>query len=105
LGLRLRRAYGSERTRPSQLGAYPATNEMPRRNSPLEHFYPDVRSEMKRLRRRRRDEKPEPSFHHHVYVVLLDEKAAKHASILRANPRRNPRKPCVYVGMSGLPPE
>ncbi|MDQ2867311.1 MAG: hypothetical protein M3R59_02705 [Verrucomicrobiota bacterium] len=23
----------------------------------------------------------------------------------RANPQRDPAKPCVYVGMSGLPPE
>lgn len=44
-------------------------------------------------------------FHHNVYVILLDPKAARHPSILRANPKRNPRKPCVYVGMSGLPPE
>src|SRR2546430_8527965 len=60
---------------------------------------------MKRLRRLWRKEKSEPSFHHHVYVVLLEEKAAKHPSILRANPRRDRRKPCVFVGMSGLPPE
>ena len=60
---------------------------------------------MKRLRRRLGKEKPKPSFHHHVYVVLLDAKAAKHPSVLRANPGRDPRKPCVYVGMSGLPPE
>ena len=44
-------------------------------------------------------------YHHHVYVVLLDDRAAQHASIRRANPRRDLRKPCVYVGMSGLPPE
>jgi len=44
-------------------------------------------------------------FHHHVYVVLLSNRAAKHPSILRANPKRDPRKPCVYVGMSGLLPE
>ena len=44
-------------------------------------------------------------FHHNVYVILLDAKATRHRSILRANPRRDPSKPCVYVGMSGLPPE
>ena len=44
-------------------------------------------------------------FHHHVYVVLLDEKAAQHRSVLAVNPNRDPAKPCVYVGMSGLPPE
>lgn len=64
-----------------------------------------LKSEMRRLRRRLQMQKREPSFHHHVYVVLLDDNAAKHRSVLRANPRRDPRKPCVYVGMSGLPPE
>jgi hypothetical protein len=42
-------------------------------------------------------------FHHSVYVVLLDDAAARHPSILRVNPRRDPLKPCVYVGMTGLP--
>ncbi len=37
-----------------------------------------------------------------MYVVLLDNAVAKHPSILRANPRRDGLKPCVYVGMSGL---
>ena len=58
-----------------------------------------VRSWVKQKSQRKR------AHHHHVYVVLLDEKAARHSSILRANPKRDPRKPCVYVGMSGLPPE
>ncbi len=44
-------------------------------------------------------------FHHNVYVILLDAKAAKHPSVLRVNPKRDAQKPCVYVGMSGLPPE
>ena len=47
----------------------------------------------------------EPGFHHHVYVVLLDPKAAKNRKILTANPKRDPIKPCVYVGMTGLAPE
>ena len=47
----------------------------------------------------------ETGFHHNVYVILLDSRAAKHRSVLRANPKRDPSKPCVYVGMSGLPPE
>ena len=55
--------------------------------------------------RRALRERTAPTFHHHVYVVLLDEKVALHPSILRANPKRDSRKPCVYVGMSGLPPE
>ena len=44
-------------------------------------------------------------FHHNVYVILLDQKAARHPSVLRVNPKRDPAKPCIYVGMSGLPPE
>ena len=45
------------------------------------------------------------NFHHSVYVILLDPKAAKHQSVLRVNPRRDPAKPCIYVGMTGLPIE
>jgi hypothetical protein len=45
----------------------------------------------------------EQKFHHSVYVVLLDDAVAKHPSILRVNPTRDPLKPCVYVGMTGLP--
>ncbi|MDB6175316.1 MAG: hypothetical protein JWL59_4627 [Chthoniobacteraceae bacterium] len=45
------------------------------------------------------------TFHHSVYVVLLDKKTATHPSVLRANPGRDPAKPCIYVGMTGLPVE
>ena len=45
----------------------------------------------------------EQRFHHSVYVVLLESAVAKHPSILRVNPKRDPLKPCVYVGMTGLP--
>ena len=44
-------------------------------------------------------------FHHNVYVILLDPAVAKHPSVLRLNPHRDPSKPCVYVGMTGLPVE
>jgi len=44
-------------------------------------------------------------FHHNVYVVLLDAKAAKGTKALKANPKRDSAKPCVYVGMTGLKPE
>jgi hypothetical protein len=48
----------------------------------------------------------EPASHHHnVYVILLDPAVAQHPTVLRANPRRDPAKPCVYVGMTGLPVE
>ncbi len=58
-----------------------------------------------RSRRRTPPAKRNLAFHHHVYVILLDVKAASHRSVLAANPNRDPAKPCVYVGMSGLPPE
>jgi hypothetical protein len=47
-----------------------------------------------------------PTTHHHsVYVILLEPAVAKHPSIRRLNPGRDPEKPCVYVGMTGLPVE
>ena len=36
-------------------------------------------------------------------MILLKDAVARHASILRRNPKRDPAKPCVYVGMTGLP--
>ena len=42
------------------------------------------------------------TFHHSVYVILLDPAVLRHPSILRLNPNREPAKPCVYVGMTGL---
>jgi hypothetical protein len=56
------------------------------------------------MRRKTRQPK-QPEFHHNVYVILLDAKAGTHPSIVRINGKRDPAKPCVYVGMSGLPPE
>jgi hypothetical protein len=55
------------------------------------------------LKKRRKRQPKEPTFHYSVYVILLDDKVAKHVSILRLNPKRDPLKPCVYVGMTGLP--
>ena len=50
----------------------------------------------------KRKEAPEKTFHHSVYVILLDPAVLQHRSILRLNPNRDPAKPCVYVGMTGL---
>ena len=44
-------------------------------------------------------------FHHSVYVILLDPVTLGLPSIVRLNPNRDPAKPCVYVGMTGLPVE
>ena len=49
--------------------------------------------------------KQQPEQHHHVYVVLLDPAVAKIRKIRAANSQRDPKKPCVYVGMTGLTPE
>jgi hypothetical protein len=55
------------------------------------------------LKRKKRRLQKEKTFHHNVYVILLRDAVAKHPSILRLNPKRDPLKPCVYVGMTGLP--
>jgi hypothetical protein len=43
--------------------------------------------------------------HHNVYVVLLAPEVSKIRKVRLLNPKRDPKKPCVYVGLSGLPPE
>ena len=45
------------------------------------------------------------SLRHNVYVILLDPAVATHPSVQRLNPKRDPAKPCVYVGLTGLDPE
>src|ERR1051326_6677810 len=47
----------------------------------------------------------ESANHHNVYVVLLDPAVLELRRVRAANPARDPNKPCVYVGMSGLKPE
>jgi hypothetical protein len=65
-----------------------------------------VRSTANRSRKivvdQKRKEAPEKTFHHSVYVILLDPAVLQHSSILRLNPNRDPAKPCVYVGITGL---
>jgi len=55
------------------------------------------------LKRKKPARQKEEDFHHNVYVVLLKDAVTKHPSILRLNPKRDPLKPCVYVGMTGIP--
>jgi len=43
--------------------------------------------------------------HHSVYVVLLSSDVAFEPKFRRCNPDRDPSKPCVYVGMTGLHPD
>lgn len=40
--------------------------------------------------------------HHSVYVVQLDPAVARLRRVRELNPNRDPTKPCVYVGMTGL---
>ena len=47
----------------------------------------------------------QPEHHHNVYVVLLNAPAGKLQAVRAVNPNRDPEKPCVYVGMTGLTPE
>jgi hypothetical protein len=55
------------------------------------------------LKRKKPARQKKEDFHHNVYVVLLRDAVAKHPSIVRLNPKRDPLKPCVYVGMTGIP--
>jgi predicted GIY-YIG superfamily endonuclease len=57
------------------------------------------------VRRRKSRPPSEPNFHHNVYVILLKATVLKERSVLRMNPKRDPTKPAVYVGMTGLPVE
>ncbi len=43
--------------------------------------------------------------HHSVYVILLDPAVGHLRKVRVENPKRNPKQPCVYVGMTGLTPE
>ena len=59
---------------------------------------------MKR-RQRRRPAASSSSGHHNVYVVLLDDAVLGLGKVQRVNPDRDPGKPAVYVGLTGLDPE
>src|SRR5947208_16829288 len=48
---------------------------------------------------------PKKVARHHVYVIELDPAVLEHAKFRAANPSRDPRKPPLYVGMTGLDPE
>lgn len=60
---------------------------------------------MKRRSFRKPQAELHAGHHHHVYVVLLDPAVARVRKVRAANPNRDPKKPCVYVGMTGLAPE
>jgi hypothetical protein len=49
--------------------------------------------------------KRQPEQHHNVYVVLLDPVVGRVRKVRAENSKRDRKKPCVYVGMTGLTPE
>ena len=60
---------------------------------------------MKRRTLKQLRSKLESLNHHNVYVVLLDPGVGKLRKVRAENAKRDPKKPCVYVGMTGLTPE
>lgn len=60
---------------------------------------------MKRRTLKQLRPKRQPEQHHNVYVVLLNPAVGKLRKVRAENPKRDPKKPCVYVGMTGLTPE
>ncbi len=71
-------------------------------NRPAPRTFPHLLL-FRQLKRKKPARQKEEDFHHNVYVVLLKDAVTKHPSILRLNPKRDPLKPCVYVGMTGIP--
>ena len=60
---------------------------------------------MKRRTLKRPRPKQQPEQHHNVYVVLLEPAVGKMRKVCAANPERDRKKPCLYVGLTGLTPE
>ncbi len=59
----------------------------------------------RRTGRRRTARRQSGKAHHNVYVILLKEEVSQLRQVIAENPNRNPSKPCVYVGMTGLNPD
>ena len=60
---------------------------------------------MKRRTLRRLRPDTAANHHHHVYVVLLKPAVVRLRAVRAVNPKRDPKKPCVYVGLTGLSPD
>jgi hypothetical protein len=60
---------------------------------------------MKRRTLKQLRSKLESLDHHNVYIVLLDPAVAKLRKVRAENQKRDPKKPSLYVGMTGLTPE
>jgi hypothetical protein len=60
---------------------------------------------MKRRTYKQLRAKIQAEHHHNVYVVLLAPAVGRIRKVRAENPKRDPKKPCVYVGMTGLTPK
>jgi hypothetical protein len=60
---------------------------------------------MKRRTFRKLQAEQQPGHHHNAYVVLLNTAVGRIRKVRAENSKRDPKKPCVYVGMTGLTPE
>jgi len=54
---------------------------------------------------KKKNKKKAAGLRHNVYVVLLDNEVLNDRKFRDANPDHDPLKPCLYVGMTGNPPE
>ena len=59
---------------------------------------------MKRRTLKKFQTRGESAHHHCVYVVLLKAEVCKIRKLRAKNLKRDPAKPCVYVGLTGLTP-
>lgn len=59
---------------------------------------------MKRRTLKRHLHGHQSELHHNIYVVLLAPAVGKIRKVRADNPNCDPKKPCVYVGMTGLTP-
>jgi hypothetical protein len=104
LGINCSKRYLVNPATPSGKADYP--HAVPHNlNSPLPRSAIDATmASLKRRTLKKFQFKPTTN-HHSVYVVLLKPAAAALRKVKASNPHRDPAKPCVYVGMTGLTPE
>ena len=57
---------------------------------------------MKRRTFRQLRARTESAQHHNLYVVLLKPAVGRLRNVRAENPKRDSKKPCVYLGMTGL---
>jgi hypothetical protein len=98
---------GAKKTYSSELANTQANRTLEAATATAKVWLPPLTraEEMKRRTLKRFRLGRQPEQHHHVYVVLLNSAVAKIRKVRIENPQRDPAKPCVYVGMTGLTPK